>query len=63
MHHTLEGESVAALKALLRDLENTRLIFPDDISILNLRRDLRAKIANFEKAQGTECEAEAMAAD
>ena len=48
MRHTPKGESVAALKALLRDLENTKLIFPDDISILKLRRDLRTKIANFQ---------------
>ena len=40
--------SVSALKALLRDLENTKL---------------RLKIADFEKTQSTECQAEVMAAD
>jgi len=43
-----EDEPIAAMKALLHDLENTKLIFPDDISILSLRRDLRARIAQFE---------------
>ena len=62
MRHIPEGEPVSAMKALLHDLENTRLIFPDDISILSLRRDLRARIAEFEKAQRTEC-AQAMGAD
>jgi len=62
MRHIPEGKQVAAMKALLQDLENATLIFPDDISILSLRRELRARIAELEEAQGTEY-AQDMAAD
>jgi hypothetical protein len=66
MRHVSEAQSLTALKALLRDLENTKLIYPDDISILSLKRDLKAKIASLEKPQqpiGEECEAHAMGVD
>ena len=51
MNHIPEDEPIAAIKALLRDLENTKLIFPDDVSILSLRRELKARIAQFEKVK------------
>jgi len=51
MHHIPKDEPIMAIKALLHDLENTKLIFPDDISILSLRRDLKARIAQFEKVK------------
>ena len=65
MRHVAEGGSVAAIKALLRDLENTQLIYPDGLSILSLRRDLKAKIAELEKCQVTlaDPDAQAMATD
>ena len=44
-----EAEPLSAMKALLRDLENAELIYPDDISALSVRRDLTAKIAALEK--------------
>jgi len=47
-----EGESLAAIKALLRDLQTAKLIYPDDLSILSLKRSLKAKIAELEKRQG-----------
>jgi hypothetical protein len=62
MLHIPQGEPLAAMKALLHDLQNTKLIFPDDISILSLRRELRARIAECEKVQSAEC-AQAMAGD
>ena len=49
MRHVSEAETLTALKDLLRDLENTKLIYPDDISILSLKRDVKAKIASLEK--------------
>jgi hypothetical protein len=66
MPHVFKAERITALKALLRDLENTRLIYPDDIDILSLKRDLKTKIASLEKTQEPiveGCEAQAMAAD
>jgi len=44
-----EAEPLLAMKALLRDLENAELNYPDDISALSVRRDLTAKIAALEK--------------
>jgi len=66
MRYVFEAQSLTALKALLRDLENSKLIYPDDLSILSLKRDLKKKIAALEEAQNAvveECEAHAMAAD
>ena len=51
MRHVSEAEPLTALKALLCDLENTKLIYRDDISISSLKRDLKARIASLEKTQ------------
>jgi len=40
---------LAALKALLRDLNDAKLMYPGDVSIVRLRRELMAKIAELEK--------------
>lgn len=67
MCHVPQGATpLAAMKALLRDLENTKLIYPDGLNIVRLRRDLRAKITELEKAQNTpvqDSESQATAAD
>lgn len=65
MRNVPEAEPLIALKTLLRDLENTKLIYPDDISILSLKRDLTAKIASLKKQQPIieNCEAHEMAAE
>ena len=54
------------MKALLKDLENTKLIYPGGLNIVRLKRDLRAKITELEKAQNTlvqDTEPRATAAD
>ena len=61
-----QAAPLAAMKALLRDLENSKLIYPDDLNIVRLKRDLCAKITELEKAQNTpvqDSEPHAMAAD
>ena len=64
MRHDPEGESLTAMKARLRDLENTKLIYLDDLSIVRLRRELRAKVTELEKRQAlAEPEVQAVAAD
>lgn len=40
-----------AMKASLRDLQNVKLLSPNDLDILSLRRELRAKIADLEKRE------------
>ena len=57
---------LSALKALLRDLENTKVIYPAGLNILTLKHDLRRKIAELEKMQRTaveKCDGHEMAAD
>ena len=66
MCHVPQAAPLAGMKALLRDLENTKLIYPDGLNIIRLKRDLRAKITELEKAQNTpvqDCEPHATAAD
>jgi hypothetical protein len=45
-----------ALKALLRDLESTKVIYPAGLNILALKHDLRKKIAELESMQRTAVE-------
>jgi hypothetical protein len=49
MVHVPKPELLAAMKDCLRDLENTRLISPDDIDLVNQKRILRQQIAELEK--------------
>ena len=44
-------EPLAAMKALLRDLENTTLLYPDHADIVTLKRDLSMKIADADKTK------------
>jgi len=37
------------MKDCLRDLENTKLISPDDLNLIDQKRILRRKIAELEK--------------
>jgi len=66
MPRVSKAAPIKALKALLRDLENTKLIYPDDINVLRLKRELKAKIDSLEKTPQPivqKREAKAMAAD
>jgi hypothetical protein len=47
---------LSALKALLRDLESTNVIYPAGLNILTLKHDLRKKIAELENMQRTAVE-------
>ena len=49
MRHVPRPELVEAMKDCLRDLENTKLISPDDLDIIDEKRILRQKIAELEK--------------
>jgi hypothetical protein len=49
MRHVPKPELVDAMKDCLRDLENTKLISPDDLDIIDQKRILRQKIAELEK--------------
>ena len=48
MRHVSKPELVDAMKECLRDLENTKLISPNDLDIVVERRILRQKIAELE---------------
>jgi len=48
MHHVPKPELMDAMKDCLRDLENTKLISPDDLDIIDEKRILRQKIAQLE---------------
>ena len=48
MRHVPKPELVDAMKDCLRDLENTKLISPDDLNIIDEKRILRQKIAELE---------------
>jgi len=49
MHHILKPELLKTLKAHLRELENVKLISPDDLGIIDQKRVLRRQIAALEK--------------
>jgi hypothetical protein len=51
MHETPKADLLAALKQSLHDLENVKLLSPDDLDIVELRRDLKEKIAAIEAQQ------------
>ena len=48
-HIIVETDLLQAMKDSLRDLDNLKLISPDDLEILNLRRSLKEQIAAFER--------------
>jgi hypothetical protein len=49
MRHFREPGLLDALKDSLRDLENVKLISPDDLDIIDEKRILRQKIAELER--------------
>jgi hypothetical protein len=51
MRHFHEPELLDAMKDCLRDLENTELISPDDLDIIDEKRILRQKIAELERKE------------
>ena len=52
MRHVLKPELLEALKGRLRDLENAKLISPDDLDIIDQKRILRRKITKLERGGG-----------
>ena len=66
MAAVLRVKPLGAMKALLRDLENAKVIYPAGLNVLALKHDLREKIAELENRQPTaveEYEPQEMAAD
>ena len=51
MRHIPQPDLLEAMKASLRDLDNLKLLSPDDLEILDLRRNLREQIAALERQQ------------
>jgi hypothetical protein len=49
MRRCVEPELLEVMKDCLPNLENVRLISPDDLDIIDQKRILRQKIAEFEK--------------
>lgn len=54
MRHVSKPELVDEMKDCLRDLENTKLISPNDLDIVVERRILRQKIAELENEDSQE---------
>jgi hypothetical protein len=51
MRHILTADLLEAMRECLRNLEHLELLSPDDLDILDLRRDLKEKIALLERQQ------------
>ena len=49
MRHFFEPGLLDAMKDSLRDLENVKLLSPDDLDIIDQKRILRQKIAELER--------------
>jgi len=49
MPHLIEPEFLDAMKDCLHDLENVKLLSPDDLDIIDQKRILRQKIAGLER--------------
>jgi hypothetical protein len=49
MRRIVKAELLDAMKECLHDLENTRLLSPDDLDIIDQKRLLRQQIAALEK--------------
>lgn len=47
--HVPKKELLQAMKDALRDLENTKMLNPGDLDIIEQKRDLRKKIAELER--------------
>lgn len=51
MRHISKAELLQAMKQSLHDLENLKLLSPNDLEILDLRRSLKERIAVLERDQ------------
>jgi len=51
MRHVPKADLLEALKQSLRDLDNLKILSPDDIEIRNLRRALGEQIEVLERQQ------------
>lgn len=51
MRHISKAELLEAMKRSLHDLENLKLLSPNDLEILDLRRSLKERIAALEREQ------------
>ena len=51
MRHIHNTELLQAMKDSLRDLDNLKLLGPNDLEILDLRRSLKEQIAALERQQ------------
>jgi len=51
MRHVPKPELLDAMKDCLHDLENVKLLSPEDLDIIDEKRILRRKIAELEKEQ------------
>jgi len=51
MRHVPTADLLEAMRESLRDLENLKLLSPDDLDILDLRRNLKERIAVLERQQ------------
>jgi hypothetical protein len=49
MRHVPKADLLEALKQSLRDLENLKLVSPNDLDSLNLRRNLKEQTAAIER--------------
>ena len=49
MRHVSKSELLEAMRESLRNLENTKLLSPDDLDILKTRHDLEIKISKLER--------------
>ena len=49
MRRVSKSELLEAMRESLRNLENTKLLSPDDLDILKSRHDLEAKISKLER--------------
>jgi hypothetical protein len=52
MSHIPHAELLDALRQSLRNLENLKLISPDDLEIIEVRHNLEAQISGMEAQQG-----------
>lgn len=51
MRHIPQADLLRAMKQSLRDLDNLKLLNPNDLEILRLRRSLREQIDRLERQQ------------
>ena len=50
--HVPKQELLRVMKDCLRDLENVKMLSPDDLSIVDQKRTLRETIAQLERDEG-----------